>query len=377
MDFFISAGEASGDLHGSYLARAIRSMAPDVGLSCLGGRLLGGAGAELVVDNGNISVVGASEVLAHVREIYRSWRKIALHLRRTRPELVILIDFPDFNFLLGRYAKRLGCRVMYYISPQIWAWREGRVKTMRKMADSIAVILPFEKRFYADRGVPVHYVGHPLIDVIGSLPDRAECRKRYAGSGGGPVIGILPGSRRSEVKLLFSILMDSAQRLSKTFPDAEFVIPVAPSLDPRDISRRAAEWRLNARIVENDTHGAIRASDLLIAVSGTVTLEAAILETPMIIVNRVSRLSGEIGKRLIRVKHAGLPNLIAGREIVPEFIQDAARPDLIGDAATVLLKSPELLEAQRSELRRVREGLGEPGIAERVARIALRTARKS
>ncbi len=376
MDFFLSAGEASGDLHGSHLARAILSLAPETRLSCLGGPLLRNAGARVMVDNRDISVVGASEVLAHVRDIYRSWRMITRHLRSTRPDLVILIDFPDFNFLLGKFAKSLGCGVLYYISPQIWAWREGRFRTMRRIADDIAVILPFEKQFYASRGVAVHYVGHPLVDILATAPSRTECERRYRRRGAGPLIGLLPGSRRSEIKLLFSVLMDAAREITDAFPGSDFVIPVASSLAAREIASRAAQWRLPVRIVENDTYGVIGACDLLLAVSGTVTLEAAILETPMIITNRLSAISAEIGKRLIRVKHVGLPNLIAGREIVPEFIQGDARADLIARAAKVLLGNPDLLEAQRSELRRIRAQLGEPGISERVARLAFQTARK-
>ncbi len=375
MHIFISAGEASGDLHGSHLARAIRSIAPQTRLSCLGGPLLRGAGARVVVDHRDISVVGGFEVLSHIRAIYRCWRKVRAHLLADPPDLVVLIDFPDFNFLLAKFARKKGARLFYYISPQVWAWREYRVKTMKRLLDAMAVILPFEKTFYESRGFKVFYVGHPLVDILRSAPGAEESAKRYKTGIAGPLVGILPGSRRSEIKLLFDLLMDSARIVSGEFPRAGFILPVAPSLDPRAISERAAKWGLPVRVVAGDTYGVIRACDLIITASGTVTLEAAILGTPMIITNRILRLSGEIAKRLIKVEFIGLPNLIAGREVVPEFVQEKARSDLIAAEAVSLLKDPERLRAQRLELEKIRECLGEPGISERVARLVMDTAK--
>ena len=376
MEIFISAGEASGDLHGSRLARSIWSLAPEARLSCLGGPLMQSAGVTVVADHRSLSVVGASEVLSHIREFYGSWLKIRSHLLSRRPDLVILIDFPDFNLFLGRFAKKAGAKVLYYISPQIWAWRVGRVKTIRRIVDRMVVILPFEKAFYATHGMDVDYVGHPLIDILQSAPDPARIIPAYRNFSG-PLIGLLPGSRRSEVKLMFDTLMDSARTMLRTMPEIRFIIPVASSLSGREIVERAAGWNLPVRVVENDTYGVIRACDLLLTVSGTVTLEAAILETPMVITNRVSRLSAEIGKRLIHAKFIGLPNLIAGREIAPEFVQDAARPQFLAEKAMELLNNPELLNAQRAELRRIRERLGEPGISDRAARLVMETAKGS
>ncbi len=376
MHIFISAGEASGDLHGSHLVRAILAMAPQTRLSCIGGPLLREAGAQVVVDNRDIAVVGGFEVLSHARAIYRCWCKVRSHLAADPPDLVVLIDFPDFNFLLARFARRKGSRLFYYISPQVWAWREYRVKTMKRLLDAMAVILPFEKTFYESRGLKAFYVGHPLVDILASAPGAAEAEKKYKTGIEGPLVGILPGSRRSEIKLLFDILMDSARIVRERLPQARFILPVAPSLDPQEISALAAKWGLPLRVVAGDTYGVIRACDLLVTASGTVALEAAILGTPMIITNRILRLSGEIAKRLIRVRFIGLPNLIAGKEVVPEFVQERARPDLIAAEAVSLLEDPERLAAQRRELEKIRECLGEPGISERVARLVLETARR-
>lgn len=374
MHIFISAGEASGDLHGSHLVAAIRSLDPSIRLSCLGGPLLRSSGAPVVVDHREISVVGASEVLSHARAIFGAWRKIQSHLLASRPEVVVLIDFPDFNFFLGKFAKKIGARIFYYISPQVWAWREYRVHTIKRLVDRMAVILPFEKEFYGARGMDVEYVGHPLVDILGSVPGLERSAQVYGSDSGGPLIGILPGSRGSEIKLLFALLMDSAAIVARKLPEAKFLLPVAPSLNPERIKAYAANWDLPVRIVSGDTYRVIRACDLILTASGTVTLESAILGTPMVITNRVSRLSGEIAKRLIRVKWVGLPNLIAGRQVVPEFVQDNARPELIAAEATSLLRQRDRLEEQRVEFAKMRESLGQPGISERVAKLILETA---
>ncbi len=374
MEIFISAGEASGDLHGSHLARAIWSIAPQTRICCLGGPQMQAQGVQVIVDNRKISVVGATEVVAHVREIYGAWVKIRSHLLASRPSLVILIDFPDFNLFLGSFAKKIGARVFYYISPQLWGWREGRVRKIRKLVDRMAVILPFEKEFYASNGMDVDYVGHPLVDIMADLPDKAQCDRLYRNCNG-PLIGLLPGSRHGEIKLLFDILMEAGLIISKSFPNARFIMPLAPSLDPSEMQARVARWPLPVRVVPNDTYRAIRACDLILTTSGTVTLEAAILETPMIIIYKLSKLSTKIGRMLIRAKFAGLPNLIADREIAPEFVRDEPTGPRLASCAIKLLMNPALLEEQRIALKNIRNQLGAPGISARVARLALDTAK--
>lgn len=334
------------------------------------------AGVPVIVDNRDISVVGASEVLGHIRAIYNSWRKIRSHLRSNPPELVVLIDFPDFNIFLGKLAGKAGARVFYYISPQVWAWRERRVDSIKRIADRMAVILPFEKSFYHEHGMEVDYVGHPLVDVLlDPASEEAASHEKYRLNSSGPLIGLLPGSRRSEINLLFDLLMDSAQRIHNALPDGRFIIPVAPSLDFNAIKTRAEKWNLPLQVIGNDTYGVIRSCDLVVTASGTVTLETAIIGTPMIITNRVSRISAQIGKRMIRVKYIGLPNLIAGSGIVPEYVQERAQARFIAEKAISMLQTPGCLERQREELGRIRGRLGEPGIAERVARLVLKTAR--
>jgi len=374
LEIFISAGEASGDLHGSHLVRAIWSIAPQTRLSCLGGPHMQAAGVPLIVDNRNLSVVGATEIAGHIRAIYGAWRKIRSHLLVSRPALVVLIDFPDFNLFLGKFAKKIGAKVFYYICPQLWAWRGGRINKIRRLVDRMAVILPFEKAFYASHGMEVDYVGHPLVDIMADLPDKTQCDSLYH-LFNGPLVGLLPGSRRSEISLMFDILMDAGRIISRSFPAARFLIPLAPSLKVRDMESMAARWSLPVQVVHNDTYSAIRACDLILTASGTVTLEAAILETPMIVLYKVSRLSWQIGNLLIRAKFAALPNLIAGKAIVPEFVREEPTGPRVAECAIKLLMNPALLDEQRLELRNIRNQLGAPGISERVARLALDTAR--
>ena len=406
---FLSAGEASGDLHGSRLVRALRSFDPQIRITCLGGSLLQQAGAEVLVDNRQIAVVGLLEVAHHLKAIYGAWQKIRDHLLREKPHVVILIDFPDFNFLLARQAKHLGIKVFYYISPQLWAWRSGRVHTLRRLVDEMAVILPFEQNFYARYGMRVHYVGHPLLDVLeekgkgerrgGRGRDKAgegeerrgEERVKEGAGKSFPCLGLLPGSRQSEIRALLPLLLDTAKILLAHYPEMSFLLPVAPTLDAHEMEAKVSRWcheqsiresvsspvPFPLRVVSGDTYDVMRSCDLLLTASGTVTLEAAILGTPMVIVYKVSNLSYYMGRHLIAVRHVGLPNLIAGRSIVPEILQNEAQPDRVAAEAMRLLNHPEHLERQQRELSRIHGQLGEPGVSDRVARLVFRLMESS
>ncbi|HBZ54338.1 MAG TPA: lipid-A-disaccharide synthase [Syntrophobacteraceae bacterium] len=374
ISIFVSAGEASGDLHGAGLVRALFRQAPGARISCLGGRNLHEAGAALVVDNREVAVVGGFEVARHLKSLMRAWRVIDRHLASQRPNLAVFIDFPDFNLLLARKARRFGCKVFYYISPQVWAWRRGRVRTLRRLVDRMAVILPFESEFYAAQGMKVHYVGHPLMDVVGRAPSYLEACGRHRPSGTELLVGLLPGSRSGEVRMLLPILLQAAARIKASLPGVSFVLPVAPTLTTRDLEKQVQTGEsggVPVRLVEGDTWGVIRACDLVLTASGTVTLETAILGTPMVILYRISKLSEPIARLLIRTPFIGLPNLIAGRAISPELIQDAANPQSLADTAVFLLKDARRLEQQRQELAAIRALLGRSGAAERAARLAL------
>ncbi|MHC1743760.1 MAG: lipid-A-disaccharide synthase [Syntrophobacteraceae bacterium] len=377
LQVFLSAGEASGDLHGAELVHALLAMEPEARITCLGGVRLREAGAEVIVDNRDISVVGLVEVARHARTIHAAWKTIRAHLSSSRPDVMVLIDFPDFNFLLARLARRLGIRVFYYVSPQVWAWRSGRVRTIKRCVDRMAVILPFEAAFYARHGMTVDYVGHPLLDVLAGAPSVEEARERYRSGSAEWVVGLLPGSRRGEIRLLLPLMLDSAELIRERLPGVHFLLPVAQSIDRETISREVRRRNLPIRIVSGDTYGAMRASDLLITASGTVTLEAAILGTPMVITYRVSDFSYFVGRRFVKVDLAGLPNLIAGRIIAPELLQHDAKPELLARTALSFLESPARLAEAKRDLLGIRGALGSPGVAERVARLVLETAAAS
>ncbi len=370
LKIFISAGEASGDLHGSRLVAALRKRNPSIHIDAMGGPQMAAAGADLLVDYRDLALIGVLQVFPKIRVLYRALRDLRAYLRRERPHLVVLIDFPDFNFFLGRLARSLGLKVFYYISPQVWAWRSGRIRSLKRFVDAMAVILPFEEEFYRKRGMTVRFVGHPLVDEVRGIEDAKTCR-RLLGLNSKPVICLLPGSRSGEIKTFLPILLSASDRLRSTFPSAEVILPVAPGLDRNQVFSMAQEASMSVRLLFQDTYRAIRASDVALAVSGTVTLESALLGTPMVVVYKVSALEYHVGRRVIRVPYIALQNLILERGVCPELIQQDACPERLTEEAMRLLKNPEHAAEQRLWFQRLADLLGEPGAAERAAALAL------
>ncbi|MGQ9796624.1 lipid-A-disaccharide synthase [Desulfosoma sp.] len=366
----VSAGEASGDLHGSRLVTALRTRNPWVHVDAMGGPQLRAAGAHLLVDYRDLALIGVREVFSKVRLFYRALRDLRRYLQRQRPHLVILIDFPDFNFLLGRMARSLGLKVFYYISPQVWAWRSGRIRSLKRFVDAMAVILPFEEAFYEQRGMTVRFVGHPLVDEVCGVEDAATCR-RFLGVHQEPVICLLPGSRSGEIKTFLPILVKAAERVRQDFPSAEVVLPVAPGLDRHNVSAMLKGSSTPVRCVFQDTYRAIRASQVALAVSGTVTLEAALLGTPLVVVYKVSTVEYHVARHILRVPYIALPNLIVGRRVCPELLQHEAEPERLAQEAMLLLKHPERAAEQRHWFGRLADMLGKPGAAQRAASMAL------
>lgn len=360
----IVAGEASGDAHGAHLVQALRRLAPELAYWGVGGPRMRDAGVRLVVDAAEIAVVGISEVLEQFPAIYRGFRRARRLLRELSPDLLVLIDFPDFNLRLAAVARRLGIPVLYYISPQIWAWRRGRVRQIGRRVDHMAVILPFEADFYRRHGVPATFVGHPLMDREWPATPRP--------AGDIHTLGLLPGSRNSEVRRLLPLLLEAARRIQARRPGMRILLSQADSVDPdlaAQIRRRCGAPR-QLEVVPN-ADAVFGAADLVVAASGTVTLEAAICGVPMVVVYRVSPLSYRLGKALIRVPHISLVNLIAGRAVVPELVQAEAAPDRVAAVVLDLAEDPEGLAAMRRGLAEVRRRLGEGGASRQVAGLAL------
>lgn len=363
----IVAGEASGDQHGAAVVRAIRRRSAEIVFFGIGGGGLREAGVETVVDASRLSVVGITEAAARLPFLWEGLSTAKSLLRERRPDLLILIDFPDFNLHIAACAKRLGIPVLYYISPQIWAWRRGRVKKIRSRVDHMAVILPFEASFYRDHGVPVSFVGHPLNDRYHrpSFPDELPADP--------PVLGLLPGSREREVDAHLPVMLEAAHRLRRRFPRLRVLVSESASLSGGTV-RRLAQRSPVAREVEvvaGPVEDVYRRSTLVVAVSGTVTLEAAFIPTPLIVIYRVSRLSYALGRALIRVPYIGLINLLARERVAPELIQQDATAPKIADVATQMLADPHRLRRIRERLLRLRQTMGGPGASRRVADLAL------
>ncbi|MGB4780625.1 lipid-A-disaccharide synthase [Candidatus Methylomirabilis sp.] len=357
----IVAGEHSGDLHAASVVQELLRRAPHLTVEGIGGDLMRQAGVRLHAHAGDLAVVGIVEVAARLPAIWRAYRSMIRCLRDRRPDLVILVDFPDFNLRLARRAFRLGIPVVYFISPQVWAWRAGRIRSIQKYVRRLLVIFPFEEGFYRERGIEAVYVGYPLLDQLTSSPSMEEARRRLELEGEAPVLGLLPGSRVGEITRHLPILLRSIRHLTVEQPGLRVIIAVAGGLPLGLIESCLDQEAISARVVQGRTYEVMAASDLILVASGTATLEAAIIGTPMVIVYRLAFLSWLLGRVLIRVPYVGMVNLVAGRRVVPELIQFHATPERIADEARRLLLSTEQRLRMRQELQQVRDRLGPPG----------------
>ncbi|MFZ7124661.1 MAG: lipid-A-disaccharide synthase [Desulfobacterales bacterium] len=366
---FIIAGEASGDMHGANLVKALRRQSEELEIFGFGGSGMRRAGMDVILDSADLAVMGITEVLSKISTIRSGFRTAERLLRQRRPDLLILIDFPDFNLRIAAKAKKAGIPVLYYISPQIWAWRRGRVRIIGRLVDHMAVILPFEERFYRDHRVPVTFVGHPLMDDWdGSLPGTA------GRSNGIKSIGLLPGSRLGEIQRHLPVLLEAAVSIQRRRPEMQFTVSRSPEIDPgiyQAMSRPYTD-RLGLELDGNGARRLLGRVDLVVAASGTVVLEAALADTPAIVIYRVSPLSYLIGRLLIRVPFISLVNLIAGRLVVPELIQQESSAESIAEKVFRLIDHPSEVDRIRGGLEVVRRRLGKPGASDRVAGIALK-----
>jgi len=366
----IVAGEASGDLHGGNLIREMRKIDPDLVFYGMGGKRMKATEATLLADASDTAVVGLTEVVFKLGTILRVMHRLKTSLKKERPDLVILIDYPDFNLPLARTARRLGLKVLYYISPQVWAWRKGRIDTIKKAVDRMIVILPFEEPFYREAGVNVTFVGHPLLDEVKKKYTRPEAMKRFGLKEEATTIAILPGSRRSEVGRLLPEMLGACRILTEKLSPLQFVLPLAGTLDPEFVRNILRQFPVQVNVIKDETYDVIGASDVAIVASGTATLETALLETPMVVVYKVSASSYAIGRRFVRVDHIGLANIIAGRTIVPELIQKEASPERIASEVRELILRPGRTREMKAALTEIRGKLGVPGASQRAARIA-------
>jgi lipid-A-disaccharide synthase len=367
----IVAGEASGDLHGANLVREMKALDPSLSFCGVGGQRLEAEGVRLVARSSEMGVVGLTEVFSKLGHILGVFFRLRRMLRGQKPDLLILIDYPDFNLPLASAAKRAGVKVFYYISPQVWAWRKNRIDRIRRDVDRMAVILPFEPAVYAERGVEVHFVGHPLLDAVKRSRTRGEALAAFGLRDARPIVALLPGSREKEVMGLLPEMLGAAGILARDFEEAQFVLPLADTVDPGLVQGILREHAVPVKVLPGQMYDAVGISDAAMVASGTATLETALLQTPMVIAYRISPLTAAIGRRVIRVEHIGLVNIIAGKKLMPELIQENATASRLAAEVKAILSDRQRHDAIRAELAGIRQKLGKPGASRRAAELAL------
>ena len=366
----IMSGEASGDLHGANLAREIWKQDPGIAIYGVGSKNMREAGVRLLADASDISVVGITAVLTHFRAIYRVYATLKQFLKHERPDLLVLIDFPDFNIMLGKAAKKLNIPVLYYVSPQVWVWRKGRIKTIARLVKTIIVVFPFEVPLYEKAGVDVRFLGHPLTDIVRSDYTQVQAKSILNLDPARRTIALLPGSRKSEITHLLPDMLAGAKILLSRFQDLQFILPVAPTLDQEFVRVFVEQGGVPVRMVEGRVYDTLRASDAAIVASGTATLETGLMAVPMVIVYRVSSLNYFILSKFVRgVKNVGLVNIVAGKRIVPELVQKESTPENMASAIAALLSDPLRAQGIRTELIEVRKRLGDAGASARAAAV--------
>jgi lipid-A-disaccharide synthase len=376
MRVMISCGEPSGDLYAGALTRELLRLDPSAMITGFGSQRLRSAGATLVDDFQGLSVTGLLEVARVLPRTYAIYRRLLAHAAATRPDVFVAVDFPDFNFRLAQAMRKLGVPVVYYISPQLWAWRPGRMKTMQRIADRVLVIFPFEEEIYRRAGVPVEWVGHPLLDVSADVEPRATFLGRLGLDPTKPVVALLPGSRINEVSAILPGLVDASRIIHERLPGAQFVLARAPHLSDELFAKLSARGPSIA-MIDDATDNVLAAADVALMASGTVTVQAALRECPMVVVYRLSPLTYRLGRPFVRVDTFAMANLVAGRQVVPELVQDDFTPDAVARRALPLLEDRGTAEAMRADLRAVKAKLGTPGASRRAAEAVLAVAARN
>ena len=369
----IVAGEPSGDLHASHVVTALKKLHSDITVYGMGGDRMEESGVSLDIHIRDSAVMGILEAATVLPKFLKKLSRLKKRLRDRRPDVLLLIDFAEFNTPLAKYAHKLGINVVYYIPPKAWAWRPGRGKKIAERTNVVASIFPFEAEFYKKAGATTIFVGHPLVDFAYTELSSQQAREKLGLQKNTKIIGLMPGSRRSEVKRILPIMLQSAVKIQTQFPHTEWILPKAPGISDKQIEscKIGIEGVPEITLIENDTYTAMRAGTLMLVTSGTATLETACIGTPMIILYRTSQLNWKIVNWLTHLEHSGLPNLIAGERIVPELLQDDFTEKNLTDLTTHLIQNPNELEIQKTSLKHVYDQLGESGVAEKTAQIIL------
>jgi lipid-A-disaccharide synthase len=371
----VSCGEASGDLYAGALATELQRLAPGTRVFGLGGPRLAESGAELVGDYRGLAVTGLTEALRVLPRSFVMLRRLRARLLSDRPDVLVAVDFPDFNFGLAQSARKLEIPVVYYISPQLWAWRPGRIRTMKAIATKVLVIFPFEQQIYERAGIPVEFVGHPLIDLIHVTTDRSDLLTSHGLDPDAPTVALLPGSRPNEVRAILPTLAAAAPLIRAHVPKAQFVIARAPNLASSLFASLTTPGGI--AVVDERADDVLNASDVVVTASGTATVQAALHLRPMVIVYRLSPLTYRLGRRFVKLDTFGMVNLVSGRRIVPELMQDGFTPERVDEEVRSLLTDRARADTMRRDLRDMRSRLGDAGASCRAATAVLAIARSA
>ena len=367
MKIMFSAGEASGDLHGARLAEGVKRIAPESEMFGFGGAQMAAAGVRLVADCAAYSVMGVWEVVTNLSRILSLLDLLTETMKREKPDLLVLIDYPDFNWRLAKRAKSLGVRVLSYIPPSAWAWRKGRAKSCAKLADEFIAIFPFELPVYQAAGANISFVGNPLVDNVRPTMTAEEAREFFGVKDGSYPILLLPGSRVQEISLVFPSMLEGARRIAEEKPEAAFFLPVAQGMDQSRMERMAAKAGVEITFTREHTYDLMSVMRFALATSGTVVMEAALMGLPCIVLYRLSPVSYFIGKLLVHVKYFSLPNILLDEDVQPELLQDEVNPERILSEARRFWAEPDHTEKVKARLAEACERLGPPGSADRVA----------
>jgi lipid-A-disaccharide synthase len=366
-----SAGESSGDQHGANMFLELKQRCPAICGVGMGGSKMRQAGIDVRYDSAGIGVIGLVEILKHYGEIQRALKLMKRILAWEKPDLLVCVDYKEFNLKLARFAKSQGVKVLFYVSPQVWAWRPGRVKTYGQAIDMMAVIFPFETRYYEAENVPVRYVGHPSVDKVHPQRSRAEDLVLFGLDPGRPVVGLLPGSRSNEIKRMLPVMLAAAEKLTERQPALQFLLPQADSISDAELAMHLGNRAVTINVVKQQPYDAIQCCDAVMTTSGTASLEIALLGVPMVIVYRLAAFSYWLGKRLVKIPFIGLPNIIAGKAIVKELIQEQLTAENLAAEITSLLSDAGYRQRCIDELQQVKRRLGDGGGSKNMAELAL------
>lgn len=369
MKIMFSAGEASGDTHGASVAKALHEIYPSVEMFGMGGNLMDEAGVRIVYDIKNLGVIGLVEIVKSLPKFFKLRTYLKRIMMKERPDVLVCIDYPGFNMKLAEVAHQLGIPVLYYIAPTIWAWHSSRGKTIKKYVTKVASIFPFEAEAYSKYNCDVEFVGHPLVDIVHPTMSVDESMTYFNARAEAKRVLLMPGSRKQEVLSLLDVMLESGEKLLQSHEDVQFFLPRAHTIDRFELETFIKERRVPVTITEDHTYDLMQICDVCLAASGTATLETAMMELPTILLYKVSPITYGIGKMVVNLSHVGLPNIIAGKEVIPELLQSDVSADNIVEHMLPLLDDLKENEHMRQELRTVRDKLGEPGAVKRVAEL--------